>query len=197
MARHPRPGTDFFPLTIDFEEKMYAARQDPRQLLPPRGPAFDGGDPQRAADRPAAAPALPEEHAQRRAGRHHRAVRRPGERARRARHRRRLGRALHLGDPVRRARQLRARRLHRRRVRRQPDVPAARREQHRHHRRRHAQRDHDGRGRRAGSARGRHPRRDGVRAAAEPDPHRPAGRDDRGAEAGEVGLRARLRCRTS
>ena len=29
MARRPRPGMDFFPLTIDFEEKMYAAGRIP------------------------------------------------------------------------------------------------------------------------------------------------------------------------
>ena len=29
MAREPRPGTDFFPLTVDFEERMYAAGKMP------------------------------------------------------------------------------------------------------------------------------------------------------------------------
>ena len=29
MAREPRPGTDFFPLTVDFEERMYAAGKIP------------------------------------------------------------------------------------------------------------------------------------------------------------------------
>src|SRR5688500_9949502 len=29
MARSPRPGMDFFPLTVDFEERMYAAGKIP------------------------------------------------------------------------------------------------------------------------------------------------------------------------
>ena len=29
MARKPRPGIDFFPLTIDFEERMYAVGKIP------------------------------------------------------------------------------------------------------------------------------------------------------------------------
>ncbi len=34
-ARKPREGADFFPLTVDIEERMYAAGQDPRLVLPP------------------------------------------------------------------------------------------------------------------------------------------------------------------
>ena len=30
-----RPGIDFFPLTVDVEERSYADRQDPRLVLPP------------------------------------------------------------------------------------------------------------------------------------------------------------------
>ena len=30
----PREGIDFFPLTVDVEERMYAAGQDPRLVLP-------------------------------------------------------------------------------------------------------------------------------------------------------------------
>src|SRR5688572_17839260 len=29
MGKHPRPGIDFFPLSVDFEEKMYAAGRIP------------------------------------------------------------------------------------------------------------------------------------------------------------------------
>jgi polyribonucleotide nucleotidyltransferase len=36
MAREPRPGTDFFPLTVDFEERMYAAVRFRQPLHPPR-----------------------------------------------------------------------------------------------------------------------------------------------------------------
>ena len=34
-----REGADFFPLTVDVEERMYAAGQDPRRVLQARGPA--------------------------------------------------------------------------------------------------------------------------------------------------------------
>ena len=94
MARTPRPGMDFFPLTIDFEEKMYAAGKIPGSFFRREGAAFDRSDPERAADGPAAAPALPEGHAQRGAGRHHRDGRRQGERPGRAGHGRRVGRAV-------------------------------------------------------------------------------------------------------
>jgi polyribonucleotide nucleotidyltransferase len=33
----PREGIDFFPLTVDVEERMYAAGKDPRFVLPSRG----------------------------------------------------------------------------------------------------------------------------------------------------------------
>ena len=34
-----REGADFFPLTVDVEERMYAAGQDPRRVLQARGTA--------------------------------------------------------------------------------------------------------------------------------------------------------------
>ena len=37
--REPRVGVDFLPLTVDYRESNYAARQDPRRLLQARGPA--------------------------------------------------------------------------------------------------------------------------------------------------------------
>ena len=49
----PREGIDFFPLTIDVEERMYAAGQDPRLVLPARGPAGRDRDPHGPPDRPA------------------------------------------------------------------------------------------------------------------------------------------------
>ena len=41
----PRPGLDFFPLTVDFEERMYAAGKIPggfikREARPPRTPSW-------------------------------------------------------------------------------------------------------------------------------------------------------------
>ena len=41
MARQPRPNMDFFPLTIDFEEKMYAAGKIPGSS--PLSPAMAAG----------------------------------------------------------------------------------------------------------------------------------------------------------
>ena len=35
----PREGIDFFPLTVDFVEKIYAAGQDPGRLLQARAAA--------------------------------------------------------------------------------------------------------------------------------------------------------------
>jgi polyribonucleotide nucleotidyltransferase len=32
-AKNPKPGQDFFPLTVDYIEKTYAAGKIPRQLL--------------------------------------------------------------------------------------------------------------------------------------------------------------------
>ena len=34
-ARDVRPGIDFFPLTVDVEERAVRRRQDPRLVLPP------------------------------------------------------------------------------------------------------------------------------------------------------------------
>ena len=123
MARTPREGMDFFPLTVDFEERMYAAGKIPGSLLPARGPAHDRGDPERASDRPPAAPALPEGHAQRRAGRHHGACPPTRRTTRTCCGTSAASAALSISDipfagPVGGG----ARGLHRRRVRHQPDV---------------------------------------------------------------------------
>src|SRR5260370_7673653 len=37
MAKEPREGIDWFPLTCDDEEKLYAARNIPAPLIPPAG----------------------------------------------------------------------------------------------------------------------------------------------------------------
>jgi len=53
MARAPRPGTDFFPLTIDFEEKMYAAGKIPGSFFRREGrPSSDATLSARLTDRP-------------------------------------------------------------------------------------------------------------------------------------------------
>ena len=51
---------DFFPLTVDYEERMYAAGQDPRRLHQARVAPVRGGDPRHAPHRPADPAALPE-----------------------------------------------------------------------------------------------------------------------------------------
>ncbi len=53
MARQPRPGTDFFPLTIDFEEKMYAAGRIPGSFFRREGrPSSEATLSARLTDRP-------------------------------------------------------------------------------------------------------------------------------------------------
>ncbi|HEY7801084.1 MAG TPA: polyribonucleotide nucleotidyltransferase, partial [Dehalococcoidia bacterium] len=53
MARHPRPGTDFFPLTIDFEEKMYARGKIPGNFFRREGrPSTEAILSARLTDRP-------------------------------------------------------------------------------------------------------------------------------------------------
>ncbi|HZP57202.1 MAG TPA: polyribonucleotide nucleotidyltransferase, partial [Dehalococcoidia bacterium] len=53
MARHPRPGADFFPLTIDFEEKMYAIGKIPGSFFRREGrPSTDAILSARLTDRP-------------------------------------------------------------------------------------------------------------------------------------------------
>ena len=71
-SKHPKDQFDFFPLTVDVEERMYAARPHPRLVLPPRGPPVRGRDPHLPADRPAAAPVVRQGPAQRDPGRRHR-----------------------------------------------------------------------------------------------------------------------------
>jgi polyribonucleotide nucleotidyltransferase len=53
MARKPRPGMDFFPLTIDFEEKMYAAGRIPGSFFRREGrPSSEATLSARLTDRP-------------------------------------------------------------------------------------------------------------------------------------------------
>ena len=53
MARTPRPGMDFFPLTIDFEEKMYAAGKIPGSFFRREGrPSTEAILSARLTDRP-------------------------------------------------------------------------------------------------------------------------------------------------
>ena len=121
----PRPGLDFFPLTVDFEERMYAAGKIPggfikRESRPSEAAILAA----RLTDRPIR-PLFPEGYKddvqivltvlstdQR-------------ERSRHPRHDRRIGRADDQRDPVHGPRRGRARRPHQRRVRGQPDRSAS------------------------------------------------------------------------
>ena len=159
----PRPGLDFFPLTVEFEERMYAAGKIPGGFIKRESRPSEGGDPGRPPDGPAHPPAVPRGLQGRRPGGPHCPVDRPGERSGRHRHHRRVGRADDQRDPVQRPRRCRAHRPHQRRVRDQSHRQPARGVGARPHRLRHARRDHDGRGRRQDRDRGRHGRGDHVR----------------------------------
>lgn len=55
--RSPKPGIDFFPLTVNYQEKNFCRGQNPGRLFQARGTAQRKGNLDLAADRPAA-PAL-------------------------------------------------------------------------------------------------------------------------------------------
>ena len=104
----PRPGLDFFPLTVEFEERMYAAGKIPGGFIKREARASEAATlAARLTDRPIR-PALPRGLQGRHPARHHGPLDRPGERAGRPRHRGRLGRADDQRDPVRRARSARS-----------------------------------------------------------------------------------------
>ena len=67
-----REGADFFPLTVDVEERMYAAGKIPGGFFKREGRADRAGDPDRAHDRPPDPAALAEGLPQRGAGDLHR-----------------------------------------------------------------------------------------------------------------------------
>ena len=64
-SKHPKEGLDFFPLTVDVEERMYAAGRIPGSFFRRGGPAVRGRDPDLPADRPAVAAVVREGPAQR------------------------------------------------------------------------------------------------------------------------------------
>ena len=129
--------------------------QDPRLVLPPRGPIRREGDADRAHDRPADPPALPEGLALRDPAGRDPAVGGPGPPLRHPRDERRLRGAGDLPGPRRRPRRRGADRQARRRLRRQPRRGGPRRARARPDRRRHRRGDPDGRGRRQRRHRGR------------------------------------------
>ena len=70
LASTPRTSFDFFPLTVDVEERMYAAGRIPGSFFRREGRPVRGRDPHLPADRPPAAPVLRQGPAQRDPGRH-------------------------------------------------------------------------------------------------------------------------------
>lgn len=73
----PKENYDFFPLTVDVEEKMYAAGKIPGSFFRREGRPSSEAHPRLPHHRPPAAPAVPAHPAQRSAGRRDRARREP------------------------------------------------------------------------------------------------------------------------
>ena len=186
-ARSVREGTDFFPLTVDIEERAYAAGQDPRLVLPPGGQGVRPGHLDLPAHRPPAAAVVPQGLPQRGPRRRHHLRGRPGQPPRRPGHQRRLGRPHAVGHPLRRPDRRRAHRLlDRGHLDPPPHLPGGRRVHLRAGRgrpgaargRRRRDRHHDGRGRRHREVLGattrrappRSPRRCWPRASRRPRP---------------------------
>ena len=120
-----REEQDFLPCTSTSRNGTMLP-QDPRRLHQARVAAQRQGHPRRAPDRPAVPPAVPEGVHERGPRGGHRAVRRPREQLRRARHAGRLGGVGPQRDPVPRPYRVRARRAHRGRVVINPTLPRSR-----------------------------------------------------------------------
>ena len=65
-----REGIDFFPLSVEYEERLYAGGKIPGSFFRREGRAWTECNPDRPSHRPSPAPALPGWHAQRSAGHH-------------------------------------------------------------------------------------------------------------------------------
>ena len=91
---------DFLPLTVDVEERMYAAGKIPGSFFKREGRAGEKGDADRAHDRPADPPAVPQGLALRDAARRDPALGRPRPPLRHPRDERRLRGADDLRHPA-------------------------------------------------------------------------------------------------
>ena len=89
-GKHPKEQFDFFPLTVDVEERMYAAGRIPGSFFRREGRPERGRDPHLPADRPPAAPDVRQGPAQRGPGGHHRPRPAPQRPVRRRGHQRRV-----------------------------------------------------------------------------------------------------------
>ena len=138
-AKEPREGVDFLPLTVDYQEKFYAAGRIPGGYFKREGRPTEKETLVSPPDRSPGPAAVRRRLAQRDPGDRHDAVARSGERSRRSGTGCLLGRADAVGRAVHGTDRRRARRLHQQRIRPQP---AARRdggEPARPGRRRHGQ----------------------------------------------------------
>ena len=72
-AKTPKPGQDFFPLTVHYQEKAFAAGRIPGGFLKREGRPSDVETLDLAADRPPDPPAIPRRVPLRHAGDRHRA----------------------------------------------------------------------------------------------------------------------------
>ena len=171
----PRPGLDFFPLTVEFEERMYAAGKIPGGFIKREARASEAATlAARLTDRPIR-PLFPEGYKD--------DIQlvitvlstdqenEPDVLGTVAASAALTISEIPFAGPGRR----RPHRPHRRRVRGQPDLQPARGVRARPRRLRHARRDHDGRGGRQAPARGRHGRGDPVRPPRPAAPHRHPG----------------------
>ena len=208
-AGKPRPGIDFFPLTIEFEERLYAAGRIPGSFFRREGrPTTSAVLSARLTDRPLR-PLFPAGYGDDTQTRDHHPLRRHGEPAGHPRDHRRQRRPHHFRCPLRRTGGLRAGRPRGWRTGAATHLRAARGERPQPRGRRHRGRDHDGgggggRGPRAAPGRGdgagprgdrrdrRAPAADADRAGARkallhPQGHRRGGVDG-GARGGERGV---------
>ena len=183
-AKTPREGVDFFPLTVNYQEKYYAAGRIPGGYFKREGrPTEKETLISRLIDRPIR-PLFADGYRNETQVIVTVAVARPGERSRHPRAGRRLGRADALRRAVHGPDRRRPRRLHRRRIRAQPDARRDGRKPARPRRRRHRRRGADGRIGSQGADRRRHARRRDVRPPAFPAGDR---RDHRAGREGRQG----------
>jgi polyribonucleotide nucleotidyltransferase len=97
FAKEAKEGQDFFPLTVHYQEKYYAAGKIPGGFFKREARPDGKGNADRAADRPADPAAVRAGLQARSAGDVHRAEPRSGQRSRHRGDDRRLGRADDLG----------------------------------------------------------------------------------------------------
>ena len=122
---NPREGIDFFPLTVEYREKVYAAGKFPGGFIKREGRPDEQGDPHLPPDRPPDPAALPRGIQQRDPDLRDRALRGQGERARRPHDERLVRGDAPRPDAVQGTDRGGPRRARRRRVRRRSRAPSS------------------------------------------------------------------------